>query len=693
MMRREFYPHPTAPVELKQTHISYVFIAGEWVYKLKKPVHFDFLDCSSLDRRFHFCQEEVRLNARMSSGIYDGVYAIMATAGGGFELGVRADRVIAGAVEYAVRMRRLPDDRMLNAIVAAGSTDAQLIRRIAARIAAFHSSAPAADGGAMSVWNLIIGNLAECDTFAGDTIPPGDLSVLDEFCRGFILAHWDTIDDRARRGRVREGHGDLRCEHVCVRGETIDVIDCVEFSQRLRTVDVASDIAFLAMDLDQLGARDLLDEFVSEYAAIAGDDDLYSVLPLYKCYRAVVRGKVESLRAHEPEVDAPGRERSLNRARSYFSLALNYARDAAPALLVVCGKSGTGKSTVARMVRRRTGFEIVSSDVTRKRLANVPADVHAGTGYREGIYSDDFTRRTYAAILDAADRTISGGRGAILDATFKEPDDRRRALEVAARHGAPVLFVECTADEGVIIQRIARRTTIPGGVSDATPEIHRLQRAEFVAMTELPPLNHIVVDTMRPAAEILSQIGRAIALLPHAPAGDPRNYSVDLILRDGGSIRIRAIRPDDKQLLLDHFHTLSHESVYLRFMGFRRDLTPDDLKYLTELDFKNHVGLAATASGPGGERFIGIGRYVRGANPRRAEVAFAVLDDHQGRGIATLLLEHLDRIAHAAGIAEFEADVMGGNRRMLEVFAHCGFKEGQSPEVGVVRVHRPTGEL
>jgi GNAT superfamily N-acetyltransferase len=172
--------------------------------------------------------------------------------------------------------------------------------------------------------------------------------------------------------------------------------------------------------------------------------------------------------------------------------------------------------------------------------------------------------------------------------------------------------------------------------------------------------------------------------------GDARKYCVDATMLDGTAIRIRAIRPDDQERLHEHFRGLSERSVYLRFMGIKRDLSPDDLKRLTELDFKNHVGLAATLTENGRERFIGVGRYIAGADQHRAEVAFAILDGFQGRGIGTLLLEHLSLIADANGVTEFEADVLGENRQMLEVFAHSGFEKQSSLDSGVVRLHYST---
>jgi GNAT superfamily N-acetyltransferase len=176
-------------------------------------------------------------------------------------------------------------------------------------------------------------------------------------------------------------------------------------------------------------------------------------------------------------------------------------------------------------------------------------------------------------------------------------------------------------------------------------------------------------------------------------SGEVRDYCVDAAMIDGSTIRIRAIRADDKERLHEHFLGLSGQSVYFRFMGIRRDLSPDDLKRLTELDFKTHVGLVATLTEGGRERFIGVGRYICGAEPKRGEVAFAILDGFQGHGIGTILLQHLSRIANANGVEEFEADVLGENRQMLEVFAHSGFQRERSLDSGVVHVHASTREL
>jgi predicted kinase len=326
------------------------------------------------------------------------------------------------------------------------------------------------------------------------------------------------LNDRALEGRVREGHGDLRAEHICLLGtekpeSEIGVIDCVEFSERLRYGDVASEIAFLAMDLERLGTPMLADELVEAYAEITGDEDLAVFVPFYKCYRACVRGKVESLRSLEREVGAAERERARQLATSYYALAWRYAHGASPALIVVCGLSGTGKSTVARILQHRKGFKAINSDRVRKRLASVSPHEHVRTGYGANIYSDRFTKITYDTMLAEADCLLNDGCGAILDATFKTSADRQLALALATRRGVPVLFVECVVSQEEAIRRLKQRASIEGEVSDATPKIYKNQRAEFEPIRELPPRNYLRIDTTRQREYIVAEIEDALERL------------------------------------------------------------------------------------------------------------------------------------------------------------------------------------
>jgi len=515
-MRPRFYPDLPGRVELRQTHISYVFLAGDFVYKVKKPVHFPFLDCSKLTDRFQYCRGEVLLNARLSPRVYLGVFAIL-KRGDAFMLGPQVEVEHPEAVEYAVKMRRLPGDRMLDVLLAADQVDRDTIRAIAARIAEFHASAPSnrgwTYGSAAAIWRNLTEDIAQNEAFIGHTLGKDQFAAIDSFCRAFITAHWRALNDRALDGRVREGHGDLRAEHVCLLNtekKEIDVIDCVEFSERMRYGDVASEIAFLAMDLDRLGASGLADELVEAYAEITGDEDFAVFVPFYKCYRACVRGKVESLRSLEREVGDADRDSARELASRYFGLATGYARNASPSLIVLCGLSGTGKSTVARKLQHRKGFKALNSDRVRKQLASVAPYEHVRTDYGANIYSDRFTKITYDAMLAEAESLLSNGCGAILDATFKASADRQLAFALAARRGVPVLFVECVVSEDEAIRRLERRSSIQGEVSDATPEVHRRQRAEFEPIRELPPRNHLRIDTTHRREHLLTEIEEAL---------------------------------------------------------------------------------------------------------------------------------------------------------------------------------------
>ena len=356
MQEPGFYPQPPHAVEFRQTHISCVFLAGEFVYKIKKPVHFPFVDYSTLELRYHFCQEEVRLNRRLTPRVYLGVLPIT-RRGDGFVLGAHAvERFDPAAAEYVVKMRRLPDDRSLEKL-SARQPDSMTARCAGSR-ACWQSFIIGAArerstlyGSPDAIAQSVGVNLEECRPFIGDTITEAEFTAIEEFNRRFIATNGELLDRRARAGMVREGHGDLRSEHICVTDE-IDVIDCVEFSERLRYADIASDLAFLLMDLDRLQAPALGHQLLAAYLPEVADPAMPRLLNFYKCFRAVVRGKVGSLKARAGEVPETQRSSARETARKYFGAAYRYAKAGSPALIVVCGLPASGKSTIAAGVGR-----------------------------------------------------------------------------------------------------------------------------------------------------------------------------------------------------------------------------------------------------------------------------------------------------------------------------------------------------
>ena len=355
----------------------------------------------------------------------------------------------------------------------------------------------------------MLGNLDECERFVGHTLSRAQFNTIDVYLKNFVAAHHEMLNNRVRRGFVRDGHGDLRCEHICLL-ERIQIFDCLEFSERLRYADVASDISFLAMDLDSLGAPFLADELVHSYATRTADDGFARLLNFYKCHRACVRGKVESLKSLENEVPLQEQEEARERARTNFSLAFRYALRGRPVLIVVCGLAGTGKSSVSRSLQYRTGYEILNSDRLRKRAAGVPEAFRAGNTYGSGIYSRDFDQLTYQTLMAEAIGHLCEGRGVILDATFKRKEDRQAVLATGDHLGVPVLFVECRAEGKEVFRRLRERTSRGLDPSDATEEVYRRQRAEFAPIEEIPTRHHLVVNTTKDTERVLTVIEKSI---------------------------------------------------------------------------------------------------------------------------------------------------------------------------------------
>jgi aminoglycoside phosphotransferase family enzyme/predicted kinase len=517
MMRPDFYPEVPDRVELRQTHVSFIFLAGDRVYKVKKPVRFPFLDCVELEKRYSLCADEVRLNSRLSPDVYLGVFPIL-KSGEDFALGPKVEKAHREAVEYAVKMLRLPEDRMLDRLISRRLVDASAIRSLAERVARFHASVACnranAYGSAAALRDSMAAEMLENTQFVGQTLLQSQLDTIDAFFKRFVTSHRELLEGRVRDGFVREGHGDLRAEHICLTDGHIEVIDCVEFSERFRYCDVASEVAFLAMDLERLKAPSLAEQLVETYGELTRDHELPLMLPFYKCYRASIRGKVESLRSLQEEVGHSGREEARQLARDYFVLACRYARFSVPALIVVCGLSATGKSTVARMIQHRTGFEIVNSDIVRKRLAGVSPYQRMAAPYGGGIYSDEFSRLTYATLLEDAANAPRAGRGAILDATFKRVADRLKVLAIAEDAKVPVIFIECVASKEEAIRRLnARAKRSDTEVSDATVNVYEVQRREFEPIREIPARYHLVIDTGREQEPLASKIDAALECL------------------------------------------------------------------------------------------------------------------------------------------------------------------------------------
>jgi hypothetical protein len=509
--------YPSAPerVTLGQTHISYLLFTPEFVYKIKKPVDFGFLDFTTLDRRLRFCREELRLNRRLAPDVYLGVVEIT-DDGGRVSIDSGGDNKGEGtgeAVEYAVKMRRLKADTILEGMLAPGKDEGieRAIRRVADTIAAFHKGAApyTGIGTPQDIKKKIEDNLAQTTKFIGVTLSEERLKAIKEYSLGFIAANTELLKRRAASGFTRDCHGDIHTEHISV-GERISIIDCIEFNEAFRISDVAADIAFLSMDLDFHNRADLARILDASYFKATEDREGRALMNFYKCSRACIRGKVEGLKYLEAEITEEERAEAYIHARHHFHLALEYALNEypRPMMIIICGLSGTGKSTLARALGAATGAVVFSSDAVRKELAGLDATKHIPANFEENIYSPEFTERTYAALIAKGVELIRAGRTCVLDATFSKSSFLDKAQAGAEEAGAgDIRIFRCIADDKDIKRRIAERrkdeeSTPEAAVSDINWALYLEQKAGYEEIE--PP--HIIIDSTEGTKKNLKSI-------------------------------------------------------------------------------------------------------------------------------------------------------------------------------------------
>lgn len=500
------YPHKPESVGFQQTQMSLLFFAGDYVYKVKKPVNLGYLDYSTLHDRHRLCLREVELNRRLCPDVYLDVVPIVRQSG---HLLVEHD---GEPVEYAVKMRRLPQERMLDQLLSSKLATAGMMEAAALKVAAFHEKSETSDevatfGGITTIRQNTDENFEQTVRNIGTTITAANHEVIRAFTDGFIETHAPLFSERVRGGRIRDCHGDLHAAHICMTDD-ICIYDCIEFNDRFRYGDVASEVAFLAMDLDRFGRQDLSRTFVSAYQRASEDEDLKALIPFYKCYRAFVRGKVEGFKLTDPLMPEEERQAARRLARRYFHLAVDYARGKG-LLIIMSGLTGGGKSTVAGELHELLGCELISSDAVRKRLAGLSPTDRRYEPFGEGIYSEVWTLRTYEEMLRQAESPLATGGCVILDAAFLREDERERARQVAMRASARVLLVECVAPYEVMVERLVKRQA-GDSLSDGRPEILDGQIRSRESVAGISSQEHVTIDTARTPADLVEEIWRRI---------------------------------------------------------------------------------------------------------------------------------------------------------------------------------------
>jgi len=508
----ECFDHPTDTITVLQTHISYVFLTGSYAYKIKKPVSLPFLDFSTLEFRKHYCHEELRINRRLAPELYLDVVPITGTP--------QAPRVNGEgkAIEYAVKMIQFPDADRLDRVADRGELRDEQVAALAGKIATFHDSVEVADydtpfANSESLRAEVMGNF---DSLSAQVLAENTASLLADirsWSAHSLVDLGPQFRARKKKGKVRECHGDMHLANMALLNRQITIFDALEFNENFRWVDVQSELAFLAMDLDYRGLPGLGWLLVSAYLERTGDYVGLRILRHYKVYRAMVRAKVAGLRASQCAAGTAEHREAVAELVSHIELAHAYLqKDGRGPLIITHGLSGSGKSWLSQRLLQVLCAVRVRSDVERQRLVQI------GELDARSLYSSTGINRTYEALAARARMIVECGYPAIVDATFLKHHHRLRFLELAREIGVigvPFVILSLHGRADMLEARIAKRQAQASDASEAGVDVLRQQRQDMEQLTREESASAIVLDSeAEPDPKALAQ---AILRGPPAP--------------------------------------------------------------------------------------------------------------------------------------------------------------------------------
>jgi aminoglycoside phosphotransferase family enzyme/predicted kinase len=500
--------HAIDDFELLETHLSYVLLVGRFAYKLKKPVDLGFVDFSTLEKRKMFCDEELRLNRRLAPDLYLKVIAI----GGTVE-----HPEIDGpdpAIEFAVKMRRFDGATRLDCLQESGRLSKAHIDDLCEQVGVFHDGAEVAPAiSEFGTPDCIAGPVRENFRQLDENCAEAAAVELNERLRCVAEQEWarlaDVFVERKREGWVRECHGDMHLANIALVDDRVLIFDCLEFSPKLRWIDVMSEVAFVLMDLDFRGCGGFANRFLDRYLQHTGDYTGLRVLRFYRMYRAMVRAKVAAIRAlQEPEGSA-SRTQADREDIEHLWLAERYAESGKrPVVIVLHGLSGSGKSTMAERLLDHLDAVRIRSDVERKRLAGLTAEARSDSGVDQGLYGPDMTRRTYDRLQELARTIVSCGYSVIVDATFLKRAERATFRELAEESGTPFVIVEVSAARATLERRVAAREIEGSDASEANLGVlaKQLETVEPLSTGEREFAVEVSTDEKIDYAELASRI-------------------------------------------------------------------------------------------------------------------------------------------------------------------------------------------
>lgn len=512
MLDRRSYEHRPSRVAMIETHISWVFIASPFAFKIRKPVQYDFLDFSTLDLRLADCRREIQLNQPLAPALYLDVVPIHESVEG---LAFDGPGII---VEWAVKMKELDPRYFMSSLIKETRLTTRdldpLIKLIAASYARTTPLSPLESSSANAcVRSSVHENFHSLRCFRSGTISDLAVDATETFSVEFEQRREALFASRICMGFFRNCHGDLRLEHVHLRPESVLIFDCIEFNDALRRIDVASDLAFLAMDLDFNGRRDLSKYFVDQFAASCGGGGFLDLVDYYKCYRACVRGKVACIGIGSMALTGANAHAALSAARRYLMISLGYALSGSrPQVFVLMGRVASGKSSLADGLSGETGWQIVSSDTIRKQRAGVPL-CHRGTPEeRSMLYEGRATSETYDDMCRQTLENLERGTSVIVDATFARRDHRAKLTELVHRAGYRLAWIEVQVSASQALERLKNRELRADVISDARVEDFEILNHAFEEPNELPPAELVRLRTEGDAGSSLQNLLRCLAV-------------------------------------------------------------------------------------------------------------------------------------------------------------------------------------
>ena len=503
LMQPDIYDPPVEECTLIETHISWVILAGAYAYKIKKSLNLGFLDFSTLEKRLFYCREELRLNKRLAPAIYLSVVPI--TGSLTHPRWAFAGEEESAAIEYAIKMVAFPQQAQLDRLLAHDALQPCHIDILAVYIAAFHQQTDIAGGDSVYgnpeiIYQPIDENFKQIREHVKNPKALSSLAELENWGAAAFRELQAIFVQRKLAGFIRECHGDMHLRNIAWVDDAPLVFDCIEFSPSLRWIDVMSDIAFLVMDLQDRKQTALAHRFLNMYLQHTGDYTGVRVLRFYQVYRALVRAKIDAIRADQVDIDKTEQAEAENDFFTYLNLAQSYVRGTRPLLIITRGVSASGKSTLSQSLLEQLGAIRIRSDVERKRIFGLQPEDEGRAAVGKGIYCLEATRKTYSKLTELTADIVDAGYSVIVDAAFLHYEERLQFRKLAEHKKVPFIILECKADTATLRRRIMQRTK---DVSDADLQVLEMQLSTWQSLRAEEQCCAVLVDT-RTAVDIKS---------------------------------------------------------------------------------------------------------------------------------------------------------------------------------------------